>query len=147
MRSFSLKTITILITTITLIFLVIIPSLSHALPRVIRIGGLFSAAEQEQELVFHAAIEKVNANFANRTIFEAVVEHARPYNSYEAHFKSKKFFRKFCLSSKTPIFLSFQPVISFATAPLQSSALSTQSALYRCNRFASTSRCLTSKLA
>ncbi len=107
MRSSPLKTITILITTITLIFLVIIPPLSHALPRVIRIGGLFSAAEQEQELVFHAAIEKVNANFANRTIFEAVVEHARPYNSYEVHFKSKKFFRKFCLSSKTPIFLFF----------------------------------------
>lgn len=76
--------------TIIILFITIIP-LSHALPRVIRIGGLFSTAEQEQELVFHAAIEKVNANFANRTIFEAVVEHARPYNSYEAHFKSKHF--------------------------------------------------------
>ena len=78
----------------------------YGLPQVIRIGALFEEGQLEQQLVFHAAIQKINDNFSNRTIFEPVIRYVGNANSFEANFKSK--FDSLFLSIKRFLLLLFK---------------------------------------
>ena len=84
-------------------FVITSSSTSSFLPVEVRIGGLFlSSTELEQQLILHAAIERIN-NVYNRTLFLAQIKtledqnsqiyrqlgHHRPYNTFISNAKSK----------------------------------------------------------
>jgi len=58
------------------------------LPAVIRIGGLFSPDELEEQLAFHAVLENINNNY-NQTIFQSEVLLVPTTNGFVANMKSK----------------------------------------------------------
>jgi len=62
------------------------------LPSILRIGGIFSETEEEQETAFRFAIERINdeANIIPGTTLVAHVERVHPQDSYSLEKKGKK---------------------------------------------------------
>lgn len=60
---------------------------TNGMPATIQVGGLFSEDELEQQLVFHAVIERINNN-SNQTFFQPEIFTVKKANSYDANSKS-----------------------------------------------------------
>ncbi|KAI2801581.1 hypothetical protein BLOT_009395 [Blomia tropicalis] len=66
---------------------------TNGMPATIQVGGLFSEDELEQQLVFHAVIERINNN-SNQTFFQPEIFTVKKANSYDANSKTCELLRK-----------------------------------------------------
>lgn len=73
---------------------------TSGLPSILRIGGIFSESEEEQETAFRFAIERINdeANILPGTTLVAHVERVSPQDSYTLEKKRESYASFFCCS-------------------------------------------------
>src|SRR5689334_20326665 len=69
--------------------LFLVPSSCHALPDVLHVGGLFSADEEQQEMVFRFAVDRINQDttLLTRSTLTPQVERIAQEDSFHANKK------------------------------------------------------------
>ncbi|XP_032457761.1 glutamate receptor ionotropic, kainate 2 isoform X2 [Nasonia vitripennis] len=96
-------------------FLIIHFMYCHALPDIIRIGGLFHSTDSKQEIAFRYAVEKINGNrdILPKSRLSAQIEQISPQDSFHAS-------KRVCHLLKTGIAAIFGPQSAHTASHVQS---------------------------